>query len=54
MSIQSIDRTLTEQEQIILEDYLHLTPENRQKVTTYLAALAASQCTLLPSPDSQR
>lgn len=54
MNIQSHDHTLTTQERAILTDYLHLTPENRQKATAYLAALAASQCTPVPFPDSQR
>lgn len=54
MRIQFHDHALTEQERAILENYLQLTPENRQKVTAYLAALAASQCTLLPFPGSRR
>lgn len=52
--VSESDRTLTMQEQTILDDYLHLTPENQQKVTAYLAVLAASQCTPLPLPCSQR
>ena len=52
--VSESDRILTMQEQAVLDDYLHLTPENQQKATAYLAALAASQCTLLPLPCSQR
>ena len=54
MSIQPHDGSLTAQERAILGNYLHLTPENQQKVTAYLAALAASQRTPAPFSDSQR
>lgn len=47
-------RTLSESDAKMLDDYLHLTSENREKVKTFLAMLAASQCTPAPSPDSQR
>lgn len=47
-------RTLSKLDSKMLEDYLHLTPENREKVKSYLAVLAASQCNPAPLPDSPR
>lgn len=47
-------RPLSESDEKMLEAYLRLTPENRQKVISYLAILKASQCTPEPSADSRR
>ena len=49
-----INRIVSDSDRAAMELYWSLTPENRQKATAYLAALAASQCTPVPFPDSQR
>lgn len=49
-----INRIVSDFDHITLSNYLHLTPENRLKVTAYLEELAASQCTPAPFSDFQR
>lgn len=47
-------RTLSESDKTMLATYLRLTPENQNKVISYLEALKASQCSPSPSADSPR